>query len=190
MKFIKRLNFISFAILSITFMLLTPAFANKTKSQAEEFYKTGVDYFFGKNGKSKDYKKAKEYLQKACYDTQNPVAAACNDIGVIYYEGYGEEVDYTKAKDMFELACFAPKPSYESCGLLSGMYFLAHGVSKNWHKAKNLAIRSCEQDIAFGCFFLAVSYLDIADLANTKTYMQKACDLKHKEACELLKELP
>lgn len=108
----------------------------------------------------------------------------------MYYEGYGESVDYTKARQMFELACFAPSPSYEACGLLSGIYFLAQGVDKDWHRAKNLALRACEHDTAFGCFFLGVSYLDVVDLENAKTYLQKACDMAHNEACKLLNELP
>lgn len=169
MKEFKGREFIArLVVLGAVLGLFAPIFAD-TSAKSEREYQMGVEYFLGTNGKNKDYKAAKNHLQNACYDKNKPIAAACTDVGVMYYEGYGESVDYAKARHMFELACFAPSPSYEACGLLSGIYFLAHGVEKDWHKAKNLALRACEQGTAFGCFFLGVSYLDVVDLLNAKT---------------------
>ncbi len=49
-----------------------------------------------------DYFKAKELYEKAC---NSGVGEGCNNLGLMYYNGYGVKQDYNKALDLFGKAC-------------------------------------------------------------------------------------
>ncbi len=93
----KRLLFLSFLA---CFQLLS--FGQDTISQeVEELYQTGCNYRDGKDGVTKDLKKAVEYFTKAA---EQGHASAQADLGDCYFYGYGVYKDSDKAVEWYRKA--------------------------------------------------------------------------------------
>ncbi len=73
----------------------------ETTIKATEEYEKGNDYFYGRHGFPKDYKKAVEYYTIAA--NKGNVNAQC-DLGTCYYLGQGVQKDYDKAKEWWSKA--------------------------------------------------------------------------------------
>lgn len=108
---------------------LAPA-APAVKASGEDYYKTGLDYDFGRNGKSKDKAKAVYYYEKA---------AACGhalgqlNLGVCYEYGDGIRKNYKKAVSLY-VASAEQGNAMAQCNL-GYCYFNGVGVEKNAVKA-------------------------------------------------------
>ncbi len=90
--------------------------AKRKAKEAEEFYNTGEDYFYRRNGKIKNYEEAVKWYRKAA---ELEHAGALYKLGECYDEGYGVKTDkkeavkwYRKAAElghadaMYALGCY------------------------------------------------------------------------------------
>ena len=69
------------------------------KSYSKIYYDTAMEYKAGRNGKTKDYKKAIEYLEMSIQEEKNKDNLA--DMGWNYKCGFGVKVDELKSHQMF-----------------------------------------------------------------------------------------
>lgn len=72
-----------------------------TTLKGTEEYEKGNDYFYGRHGLPKNYKKAVEYYIIAA--NKGNANAQC-DLGTCYYLGQGVQKDYNKAKEWWNKA--------------------------------------------------------------------------------------
>ncbi len=92
---------------------------------------------------SKDYEKAREYLEEAAIqgtDKASAVAAKVQ-LGELYYGGLGVEIDYKKAHEYFMQVAHQKgdlQALVVACQHLGEMYLLGHGVEKDYQKAASL----------------------------------------------------
>ena len=109
-------------------VLVSLVFADITQEQIKDFDKRCKDgdsfrcgllgecYLSGAEGLSKDYKKAKFYLEKVCKkgnEKDGYFLEACTNLGVLYYNGgYGVPQDYKKALKFCTLACDCAERSH------------------------------------------------------------------------------
>ena len=92
------------------------------KSYSKIYYDTAMEYQAGRNGKTKDYKKATEYLEMSIQEEKTKDNLA--EMGNNFLCGFGVEVDELKAHQMF----------LEAADLGDG--FAQWMVGKNFYKGK------------------------------------------------------
>lgn len=121
------------------------------KSTAEKNYKQGADYFYGNNGKPKDYVKAASFFRKSA---ENGHPGSQNHLGAIYGKGLGVQKDYKEAVKWYQSAA--------DNGLANGYYNLGvmyangNGVQKDQVEAVRLFQIAAEQGDALAQHNLAV----------------------------------
>ena len=89
---------------------------------------------------SKDYEKAREYLEEAATQATDKAraVAARVELGELYYKGFGVEIDYEKAYEYFVQPANQKEDLQAlivACQYLGEMYLLGRGVEKDYQKA-------------------------------------------------------
>ncbi len=89
---------------------------------------------------SKEYEKAREYLEEAATQGADKVSAvgARVQLGELYYGGLGVAIDYEKAHECFAQAAHQKedlKAQVVACQHLGEMYLLGRGVENDYQKA-------------------------------------------------------
>ncbi|HRR06427.1 MAG TPA: tetratricopeptide repeat protein [Victivallales bacterium] len=92
----KKFFFYSFLSLSLAIF--------SQNENPDELFKLANQFYFGKNGKNKDYKKAFEYYQKAAYLGHKKAAF---NLGICYETGKGTEINPVAAFKCYEEAASA-----------------------------------------------------------------------------------
>ena len=92
------------------------------KSYSKIYYDTAMEYQAGRNGKTKDYRKAFEYLEMSIQEEKTKDNLA--EMGWVYECGFGVEVDELKSHQMF----------LEAADLGEG--FAQHMVGGNFYRGK------------------------------------------------------
>ncbi len=157
----KRILFLS---VLACFQLLS--FGQVTISQeVEELYQTGCNYRDGKNGATKDLKKAVEYFTKAA---EQGHASAQADLGDCYFNGDGVYKDSDKAVEWYRKAAEQGNASAQAD--LGDCYFNGDGVYKDSDKAVEWYRKAAEQGNASGQCGLGHCYLN--GYGVTKNYVK------------------
>ena len=141
--------------------------------------------YYGGDGVTQDYIKAKEWFEKAANQgdvyAQNWLgdiygikqdytkaiywyekaanqgyAEAQGNLGWLYYHGYGVSQNYTKAKEWFEKA--AAQDNKYSQYWLGNMYYNGEGVPQDYTKAKEWYEKAANQDYAQAQYALGILY--------------------------------
>ena len=124
----------SYALVSICTAVLV-LIGNATLPRLQEIwegynlYQTGENYYWGKNGAEQSYTKARQYYEQAAAKGN---ADAMNNLGLLYYTGYGIAKNYDKAQDYYEKA--AEKGSVVALNNLGVLY---QYVNRDYAKARD-----------------------------------------------------
>ena len=108
--------------------------------QIEQDYKTGNDYYYGANGKPKDYKKAIHFYAKAAV---NGKAEAQFMLGYCYENALGTDKQYGQAAEWYAKA--AAQDHLNAQNTLGTLYEQGYGVEKNYAKAVELYTKAAVQ---------------------------------------------
>jgi hypothetical protein len=92
---------------------------------AESLYQEAENYYYGKNGYSKDYHQAAQLHKQSCDDGY---ADSCFRLGNMYNAGQGVRTNEDKAADFFEKAC--GKGNGRSCNSLAAIYEKEGNISE------------------------------------------------------------
>ena len=106
----------------------------------QPIYQLGVDYYYGRNGKTKDYSQAVIYFRQAA---EMGHADAQNYLGVCYYNGEGVEKDYVEAVKWYRKA--AEQGDEHGQNNLGICYYYGEGVDKNYVEAVKWYRKAAEQ---------------------------------------------
>ncbi len=145
----------------------------------------GEGYLNGLGGLSKDYQKAKFYLEKACKkgsEKEEYFSEACTSLGVIYENGgYGVvQQNNKKASELYALAC---DEGYAlACANVGSMYYQGKGVPRDHAKAAGYFKNACEAGNWLGCGKFATYYYDLGNQSKAVQYFKKACELGRDDA--------
>ena len=112
----------------------------KTVKTAEEAFNIGYDYYFGKNGKQKDYSEAVKWYRKAA--EQGYMDAQYN-LGVCYEKGQGVPQDYFEAVKWYRKA--AEQGDMDAQYNLGYCYEEGQGVPKDYFEAVKWYRKAAEQ---------------------------------------------
>ncbi len=139
----------------------------------------GEDYLSGIEGLSKDYKKAKFYLEKVCKkgnEKDEHFARACSNLGVLYAKGgYGVPQDYKKALKFYNLACDKGKTT--ACQNIGAMYCNGEGVLRDIVKGVGYFKRACDAGDWVACRNFALYHYDSGNQSKAAQYYKKACEM-------------
>ncbi|RUM61155.1 MAG: hypothetical protein DSY66_02815 [Persephonella sp.] len=100
-----------------------------------------------------DYTEAKRFFLKACY-MGDPLG--CNNLGLMYFYGYGVKQDFRKAYNLFKKAC--DKGEAVSCNNIGSFYYFGYGVKKDYDKAMKYYKKACDMGSSLACKNLAIMY--------------------------------
>ena len=137
-------------LLKITLIALLSslAFANSelerqcNNGNAGSCVKLGFLYYNG-DGVKQDYKKAREFYNKAC---EMGEALGCSALGDLYYN---VKQDYKKAREFWSKAC--EMGDANGCVLLGFLYQYGEGVRKDYNKAMEFFGKACDLGEQKGC---------------------------------------
>ena len=153
-----------------------------------EMVKLGEDYYYGENGKQKDYVKAVEWYRKAAEQGNSD---AQFNLGFCYAKGNGVKKDYEQAVKWFRKAVEQGN-SYALCEL-GNCYFNGVGVAKNLSEAFSWFRKSALQGYAVAQSNLGVCYEYGYGVAKNKSeaiiWYRKAAEQGNADAKARLKEL-
>ena len=139
----------------------------------------GEGYLLGTEGFSKDYKKAKFYLEKVCKkgnEKNELFAGACNNLGVLYHKGgYGVPQDSKKALKFYNLAC--DKGVAPACQNIGVMYCNGEGVPQDEVKGVGYFRRACDVGEWMACRNFAFYHYNFGNQSKAAQYYKKACEL-------------
>ena len=110
-----------------------PKTTTQPQMSAQQLTKVGDDYYFGKNGKSKNYATAANYYYKAA---QMGHADAQNNLAICYKDGLGVQVNYYEAARWFQAA--AQQGNHHAIYNLATCYHYGRGVQVNYYEAVRL----------------------------------------------------
>ena len=119
----------------------------------KQMYDFGVNYFYGTNGKAKDYAEAVKWFHKAA--EQGNASAQCY-LGFMYEKGYGVSKDYSEALKWFRKA--VEQGNAQGQSNLGYMYQYGYGVSQDYAEAVKWYRKSAEQGNAAGQYNLGFMY--------------------------------
>ncbi len=172
-------------------VLVSLTFADFTQEETKDFDKQCKDgdsfscsllgecYLLGIEGLSKDYQKAKFYLEKVCKkgnEKDEYFAPSCGDLGALYHNGgYGVPQDYKKASKFYNLACDGG--NVIACQNLGSVYYDSEGVSQDIVKGAEYVKRACDAGDWVACKNFAVYHHNHGDRSKVAQYLKKACEL-------------
>ena len=148
-----------------------PKTAVKTES-AEELYRRGLSYHYGR-GVERNYSKAAEWYLRAA--EQGHAAAQCN-LGYLFNNGLGVQKNYRKAAEWYQKAA-EQGHMIAQCNL-GYLYSNGNGVKKNSRKAAEWYRKSAEQGYA------NAQYQWGAFLYDIERNQKKAAEWYHKAAAQ------
>ena len=96
----------------------------------QQMYDLGADYYYGTNGKAKDYAEAVKWLRKAA---EQGNASGQSFLGYMYQYGYGVSQDYAEAVKWYRKS--AEQGNASGQNNLGYMYEKGYGVSKDYTEA-------------------------------------------------------
>ena len=120
---------------------------------AEECYKIGEEYYYGKNGKKVDYAESLKWFRKAA--KQGNIGAQYN-LGVMYTEGQGVTKDLTKAVKWFHKAAEQGHSSAQNN--LGAFYNNGIGVAQDYTESVKWYQKAAEQGHAVAQYNLGIMY--------------------------------
>ena len=94
---------------------------------------------------------------------------------------------YKKAFSMFEKRC-NHKDAY-ACGMVGFFYDKGFGVNKNHSLAIKFYKKGCNLNDADSCTLLGYNAYKKGELKKAKAFLNKACKLKNKDACNYLNNI-
>ncbi len=100
-----------------------------------------------------DFMNAKKFFIKACYMGD---ALGCNNVGLMYYYGYGVKRDLKRAFKLFKKAC--DRGEAVACNNVGSFYYFGYGVPKNYDKALSFYKKACDMGSSLACKNLAIMY--------------------------------
>ena len=107
------------------------------------------NYYF----REENYSEAKKFFIKACY-MGDPLG--CNNVGLMYFYGYGVKQDFKKAFKLFKKAC--DRGEAVSCNNIGSLYYFGYGVKKNYDKALKFYKKACDMGSSLACKNLSIMY--------------------------------
>lgn len=114
----------------------------------------GQLYFFGANGVSLDYKRAKEHFEQSA-DDNSPMAFGF--LGMMYLYGMGVDISYPAALSYFRKGIEFNHPiSWNGLGI---MYLKGLGIKQDTEEAVNCFTKAADLDSVDGHYNLAQIYL-------------------------------
>ena len=119
----------------------------------QQMYDLGADYYYGTNGKAKDYAEAVKWLRKAA---EQGNASGQSFLGYMYQYGYGVSQDYAEAVKWYRKS--AEQGNASGQNNLGYMYEKGYGVSKDYTEALKWYRKSAEQGDAYGQSNLGYMY--------------------------------
>jgi uncharacterized protein len=153
------------------------------KGDMEACATIGGAYLLGKGGKVKDEKKGLELLLKAC---DGKSGFGCEIYGRALEQGKGIAPDPAAAVTYWQ----------KGCDLGAGGACRSLALKKETTDPARIPLleKACDKNDNLGCMGLGAAYLHgnqgaPQDLAKAKQYMQKACDLGAKSACDKAAEM-
>ncbi len=123
--------------------------------EAKKFNELGKDYYFGKYGKPKDFKKAVTNFRKAA---EQGHAEAQFNLAIMYKNGEGVEQSYTEVVKWYRKA--AEQGYAEAQNNLAIMYNNGDGVEQSYTEAVKWYRKAVEQGHVTAQFNLAIMYYD------------------------------
>ncbi len=165
------------------------AVASSTSSlDAKAMYNMGNDYYYGRNGKTKDYAEAVKWYRKAA---EQGYADGQNDLGYMYRKGLGVTQDYAEAVKWYRKA--AEQGNASGQNNLGYMYDEGLGVPQDYAEAVKWYRKAAEQGKAYGQYDLGMMYYNGTgvpkDLNEAKKWFQKAAAQGHEGSKNMLEKL-
>jgi TPR repeat protein len=118
-------------------------------------------------------------------------AAACNDLGLLHFQGIRVPLDRARAMELYQRACQGKDAM--GCLNLGIIYQQAQGVPADLPRAMELYQRACDGGEMPGCHNLGFMYYTgqgtAKDEARGTEYYRKACKGGLTESCEVLTRL-
>lgn len=157
----------------------------KAEKTPEDFFNQAVNAT--ENG---NYAQAAEWYEQACgySDYETKIAAACNNLGVLYAKGQGVKQNYHQAAKFYGKACDGGV--VQSCSTLGYFYHNGTGVKQNQTQAAQFFEKSCNGGIALDCVFSARFYEDGLGVKQNYTKAAKlyeqACNNGEINGCQFL----
>ena len=142
---------------------------------AEECYRVGVDYYFGRGSLARDRVRAVRAYGRGC-DLGDP--GACNNLADALAYGEGTERDVTRAAALFDKAC---RLGYAlGCANLGFMAEHGEGIAPDTARARALYRDACVSGDVYGC--LHAEMLAAQDAGAPRDPMQALAHFER--ACE------
>jgi len=114
-------------------------------------YALGKLYYYAKENKLKNYKKARKYLKIACKGNEE---RACYMLSAIYYQGLGVDKNFTIGNKYSLQACNLGNSS--ACQSLGYVWSVGQGTGKiDKEKSANFLDKACQGGVYFACIQLA-----------------------------------
>ena len=126
---------------------------DKSSLTASQMNELGDDYYFGRNGKDKDYAEAVKWYRKAA---EQGNASGQFNLGWMYRKGFGVAQNNTEAVKWYRKA--AEQGDASGQYNLGYMYENGYGVSQDYAKAVKWYRKAAEQGDASGQFNLGWMY--------------------------------
>ncbi|HOO65253.1 MAG TPA: SEL1-like repeat protein, partial [Synergistaceae bacterium] len=135
-------------------VFLTPSKpAAPSSLSSEEMFNRGKDFYYGRNGKKKDYPQAAQWYRKAA---EQGHAGAQTDLGYMYEKGYGVPKNLKTAAEWYARGARSGSPVGQ-CNL-GYMYEKGRGVAQNHETAAYWYRQAAEQGNLRGQCNLAYMY--------------------------------
>ena len=129
---------------------LSPVSSSMTASQMNNL---GNDYYYGRNGKEKDYNEAVKWYRKAA---EQGNAYGQSNLGFMYQNGYGVTRDYNEAVKWYRKA--AEQGNANGQNNLGTMYRDGYDVTQDYNEAVKWYRKAAEQGDADGQVNLGFMY--------------------------------
>ncbi len=148
----------------------------------------GLDYQYGRKGRTADPRAALSYYLKAC---QLGDGAGCTNLGFLYESATGAERDLARAATLYQSGCDARNAL--GCNNLGVLYDAGRGVAKDRAMAARLFRKGCAIGDHRACNNLALAYELGSGVkknhAAAAAFYRKACDGGYAQGCESLKKI-
>ena len=161
-------------------------FTLNTAQTLEQLFSLGYDHYMGRNGKTKDYKKAVEYYRQAA--DQGHAKAQAN-LGLMLRKGQGVSVNLQESIKYFAKA--AAQGNATGQVNLAWMYDTGTGIMQDYKEAVKWYRKAAEQGDDTAQYNLGLCYEQgkgvSKDMGQAKFWYAKAAAQGHRNAIDKLK---
>ncbi len=171
-KFLKRISK-SFLVLYLIAVSVSVTYSEESK-MVEKWFNLGNEFYYGGNGKTKDYKKAFEYFEKAA---KRDLVEAQYNLGIMYLNGFGCATSQDEAVKWFTRAAEQSDPDAQY--LLGVMYRDGFGDTKNHYEAIEWLRKAAKQenaDAQLDLGFMLLKYFPKSKYEEAITYFKMAAE--------------